>query len=59
MKAARTGLEPAGSMETGKAAESGERRSVLAALKEKQEDLKGRGNMAENSKEYKRRGQEL
>ena len=59
LKVSRTGREPAGSMETGEVAESGERRSVLAALKEKQEDLKGRENMAEKSKGYKRRGQEL
>ena len=59
MKAARTGLESAGSVETGQTVENGKRRSVLAALKEKQEDLKGRGNMADNSKEYKKRGQEL
>ena len=59
MKAARTGLESAGSVETGQTVENGERRSVLAALKEKQEDLKGRENMEDNSKGYKRRGQEL
>lgn len=59
LKVSRTGLEIAGSMETGETAESGERRSVLAALKEKQEGLKGRKNMEDNLKEYKRRGQEL
>ena len=59
MKAARTGLESAGSVETGQTVENGKRRSVLAALKEKQEDLKGRENMEDNSKGYKRRGQEL
>ena len=59
MKAARTGLESADSVEIGQTVKNGERRSVLAALKEKQEDLKGRENMADNLKEYKRRGQEL
>lgn len=59
LRVTRTGLETDGSMETGEAADSMGRRSVLAALKEKQEGLKGRENMADNSKGYKRRGQEL
>ena len=61
MENART--TPMGSMEAGQenstAAESGERRSVLAALKEKQEGLERRENMADQSKGHKRRGQEL
>ena len=61
MENART--TPMGSMEAGQenstAAESGERRSVLAALKEKQEGLERRENMADQSKGHQRRGQEL
>ena len=56
-------IVPDGSMEAGQenstAAESGERRSVLAALKEKQEGLERRENMADQSKGHQRRGQEL
>lgn len=48
-----------GSMEAGQPAENGERRSVLAALKEKQSAMERRENGAENLKEYKKRGQEL
>ncbi|GFI68498.1 hypothetical protein IMSAG249_00315 [Lachnospiraceae bacterium] len=63
MKNARTAPEPAGSMEAGQkdrpAVASGERKSVLAALKEKQEGLERRENMADKSKEHKRKGQEL
>lgn len=63
MKNARTAPESVGSMETGKegrpAVESGERKSVLAALKEKQEGLEMRGNIADQSKEHKRKEQEL
>ena len=62
MKNARTAPEPAGSMEAGQkdrpAVASGERKSVLAALKEKQEGLERRENMADKSKEHKRKGQE-
>ena len=60
---ARTAPEPVGSRETGQgsrpAVESGERKSVLAALKEKQEGLERRENVADKSKEYRRKGQEL
>ena len=59
MKNARTVPESADSMETGKAVEAGERRSVLAALKEKQGGLERRENPTDKSKEYKRKGQEL
>ena len=63
MKNARTVPESVGSVETGQedrpAVESGERKSVLAALKEKQEGLGRRENMSDKSKEYKRKGQEL
>ena len=63
MKNTRTAPESVSSMETGKegrtAVESGERKSVLAALKEKQGGLERRENMSDKSKEYKRKGQEL
>lgn len=38
---------------------TGKRRSVLADLKERQAEIKRRGNTADNSKEYQRKGQEL
>ena len=63
IKNARTVPESADSMETGKegrpAVESGERKSVLAALKEKQEGLERRENVADKLKEHKRKRQEL
>ncbi len=59
LKSARAGREAPGSMETGQAPESRERRSVLAALKERQSAIEKRENRAENLKEYKKRGQEL
>ena len=63
LKNARTAPESVGSMETGQegrpAVESGERKSVLAALKEKQEGLERRENVADKLKEHKRKGQEL
>ena len=63
LKNARTAPEPAGSRETGQgsrpAVESGERKSVLAALKEKQGGLERQENMADQSKGHKRKGQEL
>ncbi len=63
MKNARTAPESVGSMETGKedkpVVESGERKSVLAALKEKQEGLERRENAPDKLKEHKRKGQEL
>ena len=63
MKNARTAPESVSSMETGQkdrpAVGNGERKSVLAALKEKQEGLERRENTADKSKEYRRKGQEL
>ena len=63
MKNAWAAPEPVGSMEAGQegrpAVESGERKSVLAALKEKQGGLERRENMADQSKGHKRKGQEL
>lgn len=63
IKNARTAPESVGSMETGQkgrpAVGTGERKSVLAALKEKREGLVRRENVADKSKEYKRKGQEL
>lgn len=46
-------------METGQTSENRERKSVLAALKERQSAIEKRENRAENLKEYKKRGQEL
>ena len=63
MKNARTAPESAHSMETGQegrpAVESGEKKSVLEALKEKQGGLERRENPADQSKGYQRKGQEL
>ena len=59
LKSSRAAQEAVGSMETGRAVETGERKSVLAALKERQSAIERRGNAVENSKEYKRKGQEL
>ena len=59
LKSATAVAEVPGSMETGQAPESRERRSVLAALKERQSAIEKRENRADSPKECKRRGQEL
>ena len=59
LKSGRAVLEVSGSMEEGQAADSGERRSVLAALKERQSAIEKRENRADSPKECKRREQEL
>ena len=59
VKSGRAELKVPGSMEAGQPAENGERRSVLAALKERQLAIGKRESGAENIKEYKKRGQEL
>ncbi len=47
------------SMPEGKTKENGERKSVLADLKERQARISGRGNLAGKQEEYKRKGMEL
>lgn len=59
MKEAKTVSEKIDRKEDRAAMESGERKSVLAALKEKQEGLKRWENMANQLKGHKRKGQEL
>ncbi len=46
-------------MPEGKTKENGERKSVLADLKERQARISGRGNLAGKQEEYKRKGMEL
>ena len=59
LKSARSAPEDPDRMETGQTSENRERKSVLAALKERQSAIEKRENRAENLKEYKKRGQEL
>ena len=59
MKGAKTVSGNIGSKKDRPAVGTGERKSVLAALKEKQEGLERRENTPDKSKEYKRKGQEL
>lgn len=59
LKSGRAEPEASGSMEAGQTLENGERKSVLAVLKERQSAIERRRNRADNPKEYKKRGQEL
>lgn len=59
LKSSRAAQEAADIIGAGQAVETGERKSVLAALKERQAEIESRGNMPGSVKEYKRRGQEL
>ncbi len=59
LKSGRAVPEIPGGMEAEQESENGERRSVLAALKEKQAAIEKRESRADSPKEYQKRGQEL